>query len=86
MDKTNNCRVCGYDLLEPPWGINDDNPIHVICPCCGAHVGLDDETYQQVIEYRKKWLEDGAKWKSRRHKPDNWNLEEQLKGIPDKYL
>jgi len=49
-------------------------------------VGLDDETYEQVIEYRRKWLDDGTKWRHRRYKPDNWDLDEQLKGIPNKYF
>lgn len=87
VDKINNCRVCGYDFEEPTWGENDNSPNYaLICACCSAHVGVDDETHQEVIDYRRQWHEGGSNWLDRRHKPDDWNLEEQLKGIPDKYL
>jgi transcription elongation factor Elf1 len=87
MDKYNNCRVCGFDFEEPTWGENDNSPNYaLICLCCGAHVGVDDETLEQVIEYRRQWLDNGAQWRRHRYKPDNWNLNEQLEDIPDKYL
>ncbi len=83
--KINNCRVCGLDQWEPPWGNNNSSPSYQICVCCGVQFGLEDETLEQIIEYRKNWLATGATWFNQQQKPDDWDLDEQLQGIPDKY-
>lgn len=85
-DKSNNCRVCGLDQGFSPWGENDNVPSYFICPCCGAEFGLHDETYDQIKEYREQWLTNGAKWFDEKHRPEGWDRDSQLKGIPDLYI
>ncbi len=84
--KINNCPVCGLEQAEPPWGVNGVTPSYQICSCCGIHYGVEDDTYEQVVAYRQKWLANGAVWFDSKVKPDDWELNEQLKGIPEEYL
>ena len=80
------CRVCGYDFGVVVWGESDETPMHgYICPCCGAQVGLEDINYRGVQLYRTAWLENGAKWFQPRERPEDWDLFEQLKSIPDRF-
>lgn len=81
----NHCRVCGWYMMDPPWGEDGLTPTYEICPCCGVEFGNEDYTKESTLEYRKKWLSNSAKWFKERMKPDNWNLEKQMKNIPDKY-
>ncbi|HRF96444.1 MAG TPA: hypothetical protein PLZ51_14660 [Aggregatilineales bacterium] len=79
------CRLCGLDQIVPPrnergWAS------WLICECCGTEAGFDDEEIDIVRKRRRKWLEDGAKWFDPLRKPENWNLEEQLKNIPPEWL
>lgn len=76
------CPVCGYDRLdERPYDIIGE-PSFNICPCCGFEYGFDDMNCGYTFEsYRNKWINDGAKWFSKKEKPRNWNLEEQLKNL-----
>lgn len=67
------CPVCFYDgLFEPAYdenGIGSDE----ICPCCGFQFGLDDfpEKEAQIVEWRKRWTNEGRKWFSDVRKPEN---------------
>src|SRR5688572_3476448 len=61
-DADNFCRVCGFDCGEPLWVDDGTTPTYLICPCCGAESGLDDETPEQVRQYRDEWLMDNTKW------------------------
>jgi len=89
MHKNNelyNCRVCGAEQLDAPWGDDGESPTYDICDCCGVEFGYEDSTLQGVKKYRQKWLDGGAKWHHKKSEPENWSAEEQLPHIPVKYL
>ena len=75
------CPVCGFpDLDEPPY--DNGNPSYNICDCCGFEFGYDDGSEEMSFEtYRKKWIDEGAKWFTKESKPNNWNLKQQLLNI-----
>ncbi|BAE85638.1 hypothetical protein [Desulfitobacterium hafniense] len=78
--KNYTCHVCGYpDLDEAPWGDDEKSPSYNICPCCGVEFGYEDSQDIALIAYRNNWIKKGAKWFTPSLKPDNWNLEEQLR-------
>ena len=80
------CRVCGYEYsIESPTWEDDETPSHNICICCGVQFGYEDDIYKGVIEYRNKWIKEGAKWFSPNRKPEDWDLEVQLKQIPNRW-
>lgn len=79
------CRICGLYIEDKPWGKDGNCPTYEICPCCGIEFGNEDYTIESAIEYRKQWLTDGAQWFNPKEKPKNWNLENQLLHIPEKY-
>ena len=76
------CPVCGYDkLMEEPFD-KDGNPSYEICNCCGFEFGYDDGSEGVTPDfYRKEWIGQGAKWFNIKFKPEEWNLQEQLKNI-----
>ncbi len=76
------CRVCGFRHYSPPWGEDNDMPSFEICDCCGVEFGYGDNSPEAAKSYREKWLLEGAKWSWKKTKPDDWDLEEQLKHIP----
>lgn len=78
-----NCRVCGFMLDCLPWGRFGTTPTEDICPCCGVQFGVMDETPLLARQARQEWLNDGAHWFDLSKKPEHWNLEEQLKMIPE---
>lgn len=78
------CRICGYLQNEAPWD-EYDCPTHNICECCGCEFGYQDGTLNAIKINRKKWLDDGAKWRWPEHQPPNWNLAEQLNQIPEEF-
>lgn len=86
MNEKYNCRICGFELEEPPWGDDGRSPNYNICPCCGVEFGYEDYAYESIIEYRKSWFNKGAGWMYNKCKPSNWNKEEQIKNIPKQYL
>jgi hypothetical protein len=57
-----NCRVCGYEPEDPPWGTDGRTPLFEYCPCCGVEWGYQDATPIGVERFRAKWLESGAPW------------------------
>ncbi len=79
------CRVCGFLHISPPWGFDGSTPNYNICECCGVEFGYEDCLVKSVKQYRIRWLEGGCKWWSRKHKPENWDLETQLKNIPNQF-
>lgn len=81
-----NCRVCGYYNDNLPWGKDGNCPTYEICPCCGVEFGNEDCTKESTKQYRKKWINDGAKWFEPEEKPKNWNKEEQFINIPQEFL
>ena len=80
------CRVCGLYNEDKPWEQDDNSPTYEICPCCGVEFGYEDYTIESTIEYRKKWIENGAKWFNAKKKPEVWNLEKQLQNILNEYV
>jgi hypothetical protein len=84
MHKANNyCRVCGYELSVPPWGIDNNSPTWEICPCCGTEFGYEDCTPMSVRKKREEWILNGKKWFYERKKPTNWDYSIQCMNIPD---
>lgn len=79
------CRVCGLRLTDPPWGYDNQTPLFEFCPCCGVEFGYQDSTLKGIREFREQWLKNGGKWDDESERIDNWNLEEQLKQLPEKY-
>jgi rubredoxin len=80
------CRICGLDFKS---SVRDeyDLPQYDICPACGAEVGADDETLEEVQKFRQEWLETGARWWSpTRYAPPEWNPQEEMKNIPPEWL
>lgn len=79
------CRVCGLDYDESPWGPDDHSPDHSSCHCCGVEFGYEDYTPDSARQYRATWLAAGAAWFYPNVKPDNWQLETQLRQVPQQY-
>lgn len=80
------CRVCGFDMEFDAWGGDENLSFsYVICRCCGSEAGVNDFDIAAVRRYRQRWLDEGCKWFSPAHRPNNWNLEEQLKLIPERW-
>jgi hypothetical protein len=79
------CRICGLEQPFFPWGEDGQTPTYDICSCCGVEFGYEDATLVAVRNYRKEWIEKGAKWLKPKEMPESWSLEEQLKNIPDEF-
>jgi hypothetical protein len=78
------CRVCGLQQ-DQPWGEDGETPSFSICPCCGVEFGYEDSLPEGVRAFRKEWLGAGAPWFRPTSKPENWNLEAQMRNIPTKF-
>lgn len=81
----NRCRVCGCLLDEPPWGDDGATPSFEICPCCGVEFGYEDFTLEGARKHRENWLAMGSPWFDAAMRPDDWNLDVQLRSIPAQY-
>ena len=79
------CRVCGLDYDQSPWGPADDSPDYTTCHCRGVEFGYEDYTPDSARQYRAGWLADGASWFYPNVKPDNWQLPQQLRQVPELY-
>jgi hypothetical protein len=79
------CRVCGLVQAEPPWGHDGTDPTFGICDCCGVEFGYGDISKPAVVRFRTSWLANGAKWRDPKARPTDWNLEDQLAGIPEQW-
>jgi hypothetical protein len=82
----NNCRICGLYIADFPWGEDGNSPTYQICSCCGVEFGNEDYTTESIKRYRQEWIKKGAKWFNLGEKPENWNLEKQLKSIPNEFM
>jgi hypothetical protein len=80
------CRVCGFQLLDPPWGEDGCTPTFEYCPCCGVEFGYQDSTPSSTRRYRKQWITRGMPWDLEDAKPDQWDSASQLKHIPIDFL
>ncbi len=56
------CRVCGFEPIAPPWGEDERTPTFEMCPCCGVEYGYEEATQHAARQWRRRWLESGAKW------------------------
>jgi hypothetical protein len=83
--RDNNCRVCGYELLAPPWGHDGHSPTWEICPCCGTEFGYEDCTPASARNMREKWILSGKKWFDVSKKPNDWSFDRQQENIPDEF-
>ncbi|MDR2092390.1 MAG: hypothetical protein LBP58_03595, partial [Azoarcus sp.] len=82
----NYCRVCGYKLTDPSWGIDGNSPTWEICPCCGTEFGYEDCTLMSVRKRREEWILKGKKWFDIQKMPINWDCNIQLDNIPKPFL
>jgi len=82
---THECRVCGYYSEDFPWGEDGESPSFQLCPCCGVQFGKEDISLDSIKKYRDEWVSKGGKWYTKEEKPERWNLEVQMKNIPDKF-
>ena len=80
------CKVCGYKDTILPWGKNGDLPSFEICDCCGVEYGYEDATPSAVMNYRKQWIQNGAKWACPEKRPSVWDLEAQLATLYEEHM
>tara|TARA_B100001989_G_C24253401_1_gene323207 strand:- start:269 stop:553 length:285 start_codon:yes stop_codon:yes gene_type:complete len=80
-----NCRVCGLGYTYNPWGDDGNSPDYSYCDCCNVEFGYQDYSIESTINFRNKWIKNGAVWSETSEQPKNWNLEAQLKNIPVEY-
>lgn len=67
------CPICGFPFADP-ISETDLRQSFTICDCCGCEYGYDD-----TMDFRQKWLEDGATWFNPVVKPAAWDVNEQIK-------
>ena len=85
-DDLHRCRVCGLHHGEDlPWGERGIDPTFWICDCCGTEFGYQDCLLRGVHAARERWLAAGGEWRDKRSKPENWNRDEQLRAIPERW-
>lgn len=82
MGSANNCRACGYDWGEPPWGASGQEPTYWICPCCQVEAGYEDGDAESSRRYRAEWLARGAPWTDESTPHDGLSTEERLTHVP----
>ena len=82
---THECRVCGCYSEDFPWGEDGKSPSFQICPCCKVQFGKEDITLDSLKQYRAEWIRKGGEWFDQHKKPVHWDLEIQIKNIPDKF-
>jgi hypothetical protein len=45
--------------------------------------GKEDLTLESIKEYRDKWRSKGGEWFAKNEKPEGWDMDVQMKNIPD---
>ena len=70
--------------LTPPYADHFGLASYEVCHCCGFEFGNDDdpgtaagESFEQFLT---DWVSDGCKWFQPDERPDDWDLERQLRG------
>jgi hypothetical protein len=76
------CRVCGYDDVGEERWTGPDGAQYVICPCCGAESGVDDDYRASALAYRRSWISRGCQWVQPEESPPDWALNPQAAQIP----
>lgn len=77
------CPVCGFDGLEEKALDNEtwkDYYTYEVCPCCDTEFGFDNYKFSYST-LRTNWFKNGASFKYLEDKPEDWNLENQLKNL-----
>lgn len=82
------CRICGCDYSKYqyfPWGRNGQDPTFDYCVCCGVEFGnfYGDWCLERIVDYRRRWIEEGSVWSEPKEKPHGWSLEASLAGLPE---
>ena len=75
------CKVCGYDPGYPPWGLDGDQPTNDICNCCGVEWGYEDTAPSSIINFRERWIAEGAPWDDPEIPDDGLTTGERLANI-----
>lgn len=86
------CPVCGYDLGFEAW--KAESPSDEICPSCGIQFGYRDaagptpeEREPIYAEWRRRWVEEGAPWRSVNPPHKGWDPRKQLERLgPERQL
>lgn len=82
-DYSFNCRVCGLEFEDKPWGEDGKCPTYEICSCCGVEFGYGDTDPENCKSIREHWIKnENMKWRFEEDKPANWDWEKQKKYIP----
>jgi len=79
------CRICGYKNEDFPWGEDGKTPNYQICPCCGTQFGVNDITLDDIHKTRNLWKKNGNKWFAKNETPADWDIETQMKNIPNEF-
>lgn|ERR1035437_6614315 len=85
VPNTHECRICGYYVNDFPWGEDGRSPSFQICSCCGVQFGKEDDTLESIKEYRAGWISKGGKWFAKNETPEDWDIETQMKNIPNEF-
>src|SRR5258708_6425280 len=82
------CPVCGFQLDFKPW--DGESASDEICPSCGIQFGYDDcaggdfsRRIQVYLDWRRRWIDSGMKWWSKRDAPDDWSPKAQIERLHD---
>jgi hypothetical protein len=72
--------------VDAPWGEDGQSPTYDICSCCGVEFGYEDCFVQSTKKYRKNWIDEGGLWNEPQFRPENWDLDKQLKQVPKEFI
>ncbi|MFF7097503.1 hypothetical protein ACFY9A_34705 [Streptomyces rubradiris] len=80
------CRICGF---QGPAFWSDGEPTETVCPCCGTESGIGDLgtpgghwKLRWIHTRRGYWVGIGAPWAVPEARPAQWDILEQLSGLP----
>ncbi len=67
----------------PPYSQHLGEPSYQVCTCCGFEFGNDDDPGTALPvgfeECREEWIRGGCQWFDLSKKPNDWNLNSQLR-------
>jgi hypothetical protein len=79
------CPVCGWPFLSSPAYFAEDTPSDEICLSCGIQFGYtdwgrgDQHVRRRIrLEWRRRWLDEGARWSGGSTPPSDWDGRRQL--------
>jgi hypothetical protein len=79
------CRVCGWQLDEPPWGADGRTPTFDYCSCCGVEFGYQDANADGARRFRRSWLATGGEFAEKDVAPPDWDRDAQLTRLPPSF-